>query len=200
MPNFQVHRALGWIVGLFVSVVAVFFTLVTTFALDKGVFIGIVAFAFTVIGSIFPDIDQSRPNESLETGSIPYRQLVNALRATLVVVVFLVIIDVSQVDSVLPLFGIVLGVGVAIYLFVKIPDILHSQMPKHRGLTHNVLPWIVFAIGGTIVLRDALLSIGATPFAVAYVPPAIAFPAAIGAVCHISLDIAAGLYKKIRSG
>jgi len=188
---------LGWLVGFFVSGMAFLFTLLTTFALDQAFFIGIVAYSATVLGSIIPDIDQSRPHKSFETGSIPYRGLVNVIRVGLIFGGFLVVVNSSNVDSTLGLVGILAGIVAGVYLFSKIPDILHSVMPKHRGLTHQILPWVVFAVLGTIFLRDLFIQLGATDFAISYFPPAIAPPLALGAMCHISLDIVVSFIKRV---
>lgn len=197
MPNFRAHRALGWIAGLFVFAMAFLFTLLTTFALDHALMIGITAFSCTIVGSIIPDIDQSRPEKSLNTASIPYRGLINVLRGGLVFAGFVIILNISGVSSTIELILVLFGIVAGVFLFARIPDILHSRMPKHRGLTHQTLPWVVFAVGGTIFLRYFLVDLGATDFAVAYLPSAIAIPLSIGAICHISLDIVVSLWRKL---
>lgn len=197
MPNFRAHRTLGLVVGFPISALLSLFTLVTTFAFDKAFFIGLIAYAATVAGSVAPDVDISRPRSSLRSSSIPYRGLVMYLRAVLVFVATVLVINLADITSVYGIAILVLGVVSAFYLVANLPDFLHRVMPKHRGITHNLVPWVIVAVAGTIWLRGLLVHVGATRFAVSYLPVAVAPPMAFGAFCHISLDIVDGLRKRV---
>ncbi len=199
MPGFGTHRALGLIAGLFISGVAFFVTLLTTLAVGQALFIAGVAYGATVIGSVIPDIDLSQPRQSLKYGSIPYKGLVKALRVGLVVVATLAVLNLSGIDSPWTLGKLLLGLAVVLFGLVKAPDILHRIMPRHRGKTHQMSWWVVSGVAGILVLRDLFTRLEMTPFAITYLPPAIALPLAVGAACHIALDVVVSAVKKVLS-
>lgn len=197
MPNYQTHIHIGKYIGLFAGLVSGILSLLITFDPIWGVLGAVIGYYSTVIGSIAPDVDLSRPNETLNSASIPYRKLISALNFGIVIVLVFGLARFNQGSiGILSALGSVFAVGVAVVAIRLVPDILHEVMPIHRTKTHQPTFWLIMSSISAIAIHR-LLEIGGLPSILATLMPVIIwFSMFIGAFTHISSDYVSTLAKR----
>lgn len=201
MPHYESHLWFAQKVGVFVSTLfflfcfimgLVFYPLDLTSLFFLSLLLAIVSYYSTVIGGVIPDIDLSRPSNSLKTASIPYRILVNVVKFSLIIFILFHYANRIQFGlAYTQLFGGIIGIVVMIVVVRLIPDILHYFMPPHRGLTHRPIVWFVMGIFSVLLVSEILQSIYVGEFVQSFLPLAIGIPVFLGTVTHTSMDTAA---------
>lgn len=196
MSNYETHYSIASKAGGAVAVVFGLTTLVTTFDLVWTLFAVLVGYYATVVGGIAPDIDQSQPFRTFRFASVPYRKFTRLLGFATVLTALFLFVKYNPQDSTiegtfLSLVGLV-GVLMSIRL---LPDLLHSVMPKHRGLLHKFRFWLIVSVVVGVLLHVLLRGRGYPLFVHTYLPVILATGAAMGVVTHISTDLVSSFVK-----
>lgn len=196
MPNFEFHYRFGKRVGLLIGLFAGIFSLILTFDPVWAIFGALVGYYSTVVGSVAPDIDLSRPKDSLKSASIPYRKLISIINFIIILVLVLGLARFNQngieiLNALISAFAVVITI-VAIRL---VPDVLHRVMPVHRTKIHQISFWFVMSTISAIIVYYLLKSRSYPSTAIFLIPGIIWFSIPAGAFTHISSDIFSTLTK-----
>lgn len=190
MPNYEFHRSLGKKAGLIIGVLSGLATLVYTFDVLWGISGALIGYYSTVLGSVAPDVDLSQSREGLKYSSNPYKKLVRFINFIIITTLTFVLIEHNSnnvgIESIILSAGLV---GITIGIVRIIPDLLHSIMPKHRGLTHYPFVfWIPTSILSAYSIYWLLSLFEFPSIAKKIFPVIIGVSILTGAVTHILSD------------
>jgi len=190
MPDYEFHRSLGKKAGLIIGVLSGLATLLYTFDIFWGISGALIGYYSTVLGSVAPDVDSSQSKEWLEYSSKPYKKLVGFINFIIITTLTFVLIEYNSnnvgIESIMLSAGLV---GITVGIIRIIPDLLHSIMPKHRGLTHYPFVfWIPMSIVSAYSIYWLLSLFEFPSIAKNIFPVIIGVSILTGAVTHILSD------------
>lgn len=186
MARDEVNRWLAREVGILLAVLLALVSLVGSLAPVRALFVGVVAYASTLVGGAVPDADVESGMDATYSSSVA-RYLVALGRFLVAVVALLAVLALDSEAPVVAggLAGAVVAT-VALGLVRALPDLLRQYVPRY-GLPVELLFWTLASLGGMVAARLALRALGAAPFAVQYLPPAVGVPVFVGVVVHVPL-------------
>lgn len=199
MPDYEDHLWLAKKVGFVVGLILAFVTFVggvfdhsspgiTSVGVLSGI-IGLIGYYSTLVGGAAPDIDLSRPTDSLVTASIPYRKLVKSLQLLVSLIVLFGYTSFVDSRTVVAQAGGAIVAGSFVIITVRlIPDILHRMMPVHRTTTHSLGFWMIIGLLSIFTTHQIVTWFQGDSFINTYISMAIGVPIFLGAFTHASMD------------
>lgn len=197
VPSFESHYWLGKKVGTVTALIGGLATFILTFDPAWTLLGVILGYYSTVVGSVAPDIDLSQPKGTLKYASIPYRQLI-------LICNFLIVVCLALGLSIYNQGGIeiqnaivsIVAVGIGVVSIRFLPNLLHGIMPKHRGITHGFIFWILMSASFGYTVHWLLSFFGYSSIVLTILPAIVGVGVLMGSFTHMSSDSISTLAKE----